>query len=130
MNDHALEQEIRRLKAEGVGQRKIAAALNVNRNFVRKVLAKPDPKMPYTPEEKRVEWVKLKAESRKRRDQQVGDPVEMRCVQCNRPMLTWDPKLEDVCEECAYILRMQNAEREVGNIRSAAGVMVNPFKEM
>ena len=51
------------------------------------------------------------------------------CTECKRMCWTCDPKLEDTCEECSYLLFDRLSElRKQRNAREARGA-VNPFVE-
>jgi len=72
--------------------------------------------------------------ARKAEDFNIEDPAlpwqQFRCRNCNGE--TWGrmPEKHDLCEDCGYLLRMEMAEMEVGQIRQRSTRILNPFAGM
>ena len=61
-----------------------------------------------------------------------GDPhvtAKIECVECKRPMWACNPKLEDLCEEDDYLLRVRNWDLRIALAKKQRVTPRNPFGE-
>lgn len=122
------KQQIAELLSQGKRPAEIRKALKVSRAYVHRIQSlMREPENPLVILRKNLPWHILKAAEKWDANIAPETPMTRRlCEGCKREMYTRDAKLEDICEECAYAMMEDVAQKQQVQMQQSQQFS-NPF---